>query len=178
MIRFVVGPDLRVAPDLAEKLPGRGFWVSASRAALEKAIKKNLFNGAYQAARKAGGAAVAVPEGMIDLVERGLAKRLIEAIAICRKAGLAVAGAEKARAAAPNAAVLVQASDGAEDGKRKLRRLAPQAPEIDCLDRVELGLAFGRASVIHAVLTPGGATDRAVRESLRLKGVRTPTPAK
>jgi len=30
MIRFVVGPDRLVVPDLAARLPGRGMWLSAS----------------------------------------------------------------------------------------------------------------------------------------------------
>ena len=34
LIRFVVGPDGMVVPDLAEKLPGRGLWVSADRAVM------------------------------------------------------------------------------------------------------------------------------------------------
>ena len=37
LIRFVADPDGQVVPDLAEKLPGRGFWVVAERAALDKA---------------------------------------------------------------------------------------------------------------------------------------------
>src|SRR5882724_11710040 len=32
MIRFVVGPQGEVVPDLARKLPGRGLWVRAGRA--------------------------------------------------------------------------------------------------------------------------------------------------
>ena len=43
LIRFVIGPESQIAPDLAEKLPGRGIWVSADRAALAKAAKKGLF---------------------------------------------------------------------------------------------------------------------------------------
>src|SRR5271167_3598140 len=35
MIRFVVGPDRQIVPDLAAKLPGRGIWLSASRNVLE-----------------------------------------------------------------------------------------------------------------------------------------------
>ena len=31
MIRFVVGPDRAVVPDLKRKLPGRGVWVTARR---------------------------------------------------------------------------------------------------------------------------------------------------
>ena len=37
LVRFVVGPDGQIVPDIMGKLPGRGIWVSAERAALEKA---------------------------------------------------------------------------------------------------------------------------------------------
>src|SRR6201994_1370080 len=35
MIRFVVGPDRQLVPDLAARLPGRGIWLSACRDVLE-----------------------------------------------------------------------------------------------------------------------------------------------
>ena len=35
LIRFVVGPDGQIVPDVAGKLPGRGIYVSARREALE-----------------------------------------------------------------------------------------------------------------------------------------------
>ncbi len=35
MIRFVVGPDRQIVPDLAARLPGRGIWLSASWDVLE-----------------------------------------------------------------------------------------------------------------------------------------------
>jgi len=38
MIRFVVGPDGEVVPDLARRLPGRGMWVRAERAAVVIAV--------------------------------------------------------------------------------------------------------------------------------------------
>ena len=31
LLRFVVGPDMSVVPDLKRQLPGRGCWVSAER---------------------------------------------------------------------------------------------------------------------------------------------------
>ena len=34
LIRFVVGPEGQVVPDLSEKLPGRGIWVAADRRAV------------------------------------------------------------------------------------------------------------------------------------------------
>src|SRR6476659_10037483 len=44
MIRFVVGPQGDVVPDLARRLPGRGMWVTAERKTPERAVEKNLFS--------------------------------------------------------------------------------------------------------------------------------------
>ena len=66
LIRFVVGPDGVIVPDLLGKLPGRGIWVTANRAALDKAVAKNLF---ARAARQP----VTVPEGLVDHIEAALA---------------------------------------------------------------------------------------------------------
>src|SRR5919109_2289246 len=43
MIRFVIDPDGRVTPDLKERLPGRGLWVTADRAVLAEAVARNAF---------------------------------------------------------------------------------------------------------------------------------------
>jgi len=43
LIRFVAGPGDEVVPDLAERLPGRGMWVSADAAALGQAAAKGHF---------------------------------------------------------------------------------------------------------------------------------------
>lgn len=170
LIRFVIGPDGAATPDLAEKLPGRGIWVKADRAALALALKKNAF------ARSAKQPASAPPD-LVERVEALLVERLIQAVALCRKAGRAVGGYEKARAAltalrGPEPAAVLQAADGAEDGRRKMRRLAGDIPVLGALEKSELGLAFGRPYVIHAVLMAGGATERAIREAKRLEGVR------
>ncbi|MCI4664376.1 MAG: RNA-binding protein [Neomegalonema sp.] len=171
LIRFVISPEGVATPDLAEKLPGRGVWVKADRAALTLAVKRNAF------ARSIKGPATA-PADLLERTETLLLQRLIQSLALCRKAGLAVAGYEKAREAlmrgnggAPPEALL-QASDGSEDGRRKIRRLADDLPVIDVLKKEELGLAFGRPYVIHAVLMAGGIADRAIREASRLEGVR------
>ncbi len=166
LIRFVVGPDNIVVPDLLEKLPGRGIWVAADRAALEKAVAKNLF---ARAARQP----VTVPEDLVPRLEAALADRVVHLISLDRKAGSAVAGYEKVKdwLAKEKARVLIQASDGSERGKSKLS--TPYGGRfIGCLTAGELGLAFGRENVIHGALAGGGLTTRVVEEAAKLSGLR------
>ncbi|MBT8455071.1 MAG: RNA-binding protein [Alphaproteobacteria bacterium] len=167
LIRFVVGPDDTIVPDLLGKLPGRGTWVSADRTALETAVKKRLF------ARAARGA-VTVPETLIDDIEAGLVRRVVDRLAMARKAGRAVAGYEKVKSwlLMEEAAILLQASDGSERGKSKLRPPGGKGSFFDVLKASELGLAFGREHVIHAALARGGLTEAFREDALRLSGVR------
>ncbi len=166
LVRFVVSPEGMVVPDLAGKLPGRGIWVTADRTAIETAAKKGLFS---RAARMP----VTVPEGLAGLVEAGLARRVVDLISLARKAGLAVAGFEKVKGwlADGKAKVLLQASDGSDRGKGKL--WTPQGGRwFGCLTASELGLAFGRDSVIHGALGAGGLSQRVVEEAAKLSGLR------
>lgn len=167
MVRFVLGPDGQVVPDLAEKLPGRGIWVSANRRALEKAVTKRLFS-------RAAKEQVMVPQGLVDDVEAGLARRVSDLVSLARKAGQAVAGYEKVKAWVDEgrARVLLQAADGSERGKTKVKLPADEGPTIACLSAGELGLSFGRDRVIHAALGHGGLTARIVQDAGRLAGLR------
>ena len=166
MIRFVVSPDGQVVPDILERLPGRGIWVSADRAALELTVKKNLFS-------RAAPQQVAVPEDLVDRVEAALTRRLTDLIALSRKGGNAVAGFEKVKdwLATRKIAVLLQASDGSERGKSKL--WTPEgARYFSVLTARELGLAFGRQSVIHGALAAGGLGPSVVEGAAKLQGLR------
>jgi predicted RNA-binding protein YlxR (DUF448 family) len=162
----VVGPDGQVVPDILEKLPGRGMWVSAERSILLKA-------GKGQFARSAK-AQVSVPDGLADEVERQIARRVTDLIAMARKAGLAVCGFEKVKgwlAGGEHVRVLLQANDGSARGKAKL--WTPEgARYFDCLTAQELGLAFGRETAIHGALATGGLSDRVVEEATKLRGLR------
>ncbi|SIQ52320.1 hypothetical protein SAMN05421641_10921 [Paracoccus thiocyanatus] len=166
LIRFVAGPDGAVVPDLAEKLPGRGFWVVADRAALDKAATKGLFS-------RGAKARVSAPPELLAMIETGLARRVTDSLSLARKAGLAVAGFEKVKdwLAAGRARVLLQASDGSERGKGKLWT-PPGGRWFGCLTASELGLSFGRDHVIHSALAPGGLTDKLIRDASRLTGLR------
>jgi uncharacterized protein len=166
LIRFVVSPDGLAVPDVLGKLPGRGIYVAADRAALELAVKKNLFS---RSAKRP----VKLSEGLVEEVEKQLARRVIDLISLQRKAGKAVAGYEKVKSwlQQEEAEVLIQAVDGSGRGKSKLS--TPHfGSYIGWLTADELGLAFGRQTVIHGALASGGLTQRVVEEARRLKGVR------
>jgi predicted RNA-binding protein YlxR (DUF448 family) len=175
LIRFVVSPDGLATPDLARTLPGRGVWVRADRASLELAAKKNLFARSAKAAWK-------VPPGLADLVERLLARRCLEQLGLARREGVLISGFEKASAAirSGKAAWLIEAADGASDGRRKMLSAAaksPRPPEIcGAFFAEELGLATGLENVIHTVLLAGRRAERWTEEVRKLAGFRPLLP--
>ncbi|MEQ8814874.1 MAG: RNA-binding protein [Thalassobaculum sp.] len=175
LVRFVVGPDDEIVPDVDERLPGRGIWVTADRAVLERAVEKRLFGrGAKQAVR--------VDPDLADRVEALLARRCIELLALARRAGSAVAGLAKVRQALETGrpGVLLEAADGAEDGRARLRALAGDRPVVATLTAAELAGAFGREHTVHGFVDSGGPggglADRLRRNADRLVGFRGPTP--
>ncbi|MEO9683450.1 RNA-binding protein [Tateyamaria sp.] len=171
LIRFVVGPETQIVPDIAGKLPGRGIYVAADRVALDTAVAKKLF-------ARGAKMSVQVPENLTDEVERQLARRVVDLIALSRKSGRAVAGYEKVKGwlQMEEAQVLIQAVDVSGRGKTKLS--TPHfGSYIGWLTSDELGLAFGRQTVIHGALASGGLTQRVVEEANRLRGVRENTVA-
>jgi len=171
----VVGPDDMIVPDVDERLPGRGIWVSADRAVLGRAVEKRLFGrGARQAVR--------VDPDLVDRVEALLTRRCIELLALARRSGAAVAGLAKVRQAleAGRPGVLLEAADGAEDGRARLRALAGDRPVVAALTAAELAGAFGREHTVHGFVDSGGPggglADRLRRDADRLAGFRGSTP--
>lgn len=166
LVRFVLGPDGMIYPDVAEKLPGRGIWITSDRAAIETAMKKGLFARAAKAPAK-------TPENLVEMVEQALASRVVDLISLERKAGKAVVGFEKVKGwlAEGRGKVLLQASDGSDRGKGKL--WTPEGGRwFGCLTSQELGLAFGRDRAIHGALAAGGLTRRVIEDASRLAGLR------
>ncbi len=167
LLRFVVDPSGHLIPDIAGRAPGRGLWMSPDRVSLKTALSRKLFS---RAARRA----VEIDPELDRMVEALLVARCIELIGLARRAGQAVAGFEKVRARLKQgkAAILMAALDGAEDGREKLRRLAPGLSVLDCLTSDEMGRAFGRDHAVHAVLAPGALATKFELEGRKLKGFR------
>ena len=170
MIRFVADPQGLLTPDLAAKLPGRGAWVTARRDCLERALRRKLFG-------RALGRDVAIPDALIERLEQGLRRRLLDLIGLSAKAGQAVSGFEKVRAAlgAGRVAVLLQAADAAADGRGKLARLGravdPSLPVLAPASAAELGRALGREAAVHLALLPGRLAEQVLAEAKRLDGL-------
>jgi len=174
MIRFVVGPDGTAVPDLEEVLPGRGLWLTAERAVVERAVARNVFS---KAARRP----VRVEPGLADRLAVMLERHCLDLIGLARRAGQAIAGFEKVREAlragqvgrsgAPG--LLLAARDGAADGRSKLRGLAGELPLVEEFEAAALGAALGRDNAVHAVLARGALADRLKAEAGRLRGLRT-----
>lgn len=167
MLRFVIGPEGDVVPDLEEKLPGRGLWLSADRDVVNTACAKNLFS---KAARRQ----VTVANDLPARVDALLAGRCAGLIGLARRAGEVEAGFEKVRSRlrGGTAGLVLAASDGADDGRRKIRALAPDVPLCDVMSGVELGRALARDNVVHVAVAPGRLADRLQSELNRLAGIR------
>jgi predicted RNA-binding protein YlxR (DUF448 family) len=163
MIRFVIDPEGRVTPDLKERLPGRGLWVTATRDALDQAAAKNAFS-------KAAKQSVKVDRDLADRVVALAKREVAELLGLARKSGQLVAGFEKVDAAlrADKVRVLVAASDGAVDGRGKLARIAGSGVEICApLTAAELAQALGREHAVHAAIKAGGIAEKTIIASRR-----------
>ena len=170
LIRFVVGPHGDVVPDVKRKLPGRGIWISATRAAVDEAVKRRVFARGF---RKE----VRVATDLGEITERLLERSALDALAIVGKAGQIVSGFGKVEDAigSRSALAIIHAADGAADGKRKLaatvRRNAKEGreiPSIEGFSSQQLDLALGRLNVIHAALLDGAASATFLARTQRL----------
>jgi predicted RNA-binding protein YlxR (DUF448 family) len=174
MIRFVVGPDQAVVPDLKRRLPGRGLWVTARRDAVALAVRRNCFARGFKRDVSAG-------SQLVEMTERLLERAALDALAIAHKAhrvAIGFARVEKALATERTVAVL-HAREAAPDGLAKLagvcgrREDAAEIAVIDGFASTQLDLALGRSNVIHAALRAGRESETFLARSARLHCFRT-----
>lgn len=169
LLRFALGPDNVLVPDVDAKAPGRGVWITLSEVMVAEAVQKKAFaRGLKQA--------VEMPPDLAQLARRRLEERLLGAFGLARKAGQLVTGAAKVEAAISGKTItaLFTASDAAEDGRRKMRNALyaryPDSgvPHYDLLQSRQMGLALGLENVIHAALVEGAAAHAALARAKRL----------
>ncbi|EFL89755.1 transcription terminating nucleic-acid-binding protein [Ahrensia sp. R2A130] len=174
MIRFVCGPDGSAVPDLKGNLPGRGAWVKTHRATLEQAIAKRAFSRGFKKQ-------IAVADNLPHMVDALLETRALDALGFARKAGECIAGSGKVDSLIRNdkALALLHATDGADDGLRKLRQAIFSTtgeedgiPLIRAFTADQMSLALGATHVIHAAMTTGGAAKNALSRIRQLERYR------
>jgi|SRR5712664_1188179 uncharacterized protein len=161
LIRFVVGPDGSVVPDLKRRLPGRGVWITARRHLVVEAARRRMFGRAFKAD-------VRVSAEFADELDRLLERSALNALSIAHKAKLVILGfakVETAVATAPLVALIRARDAGEESGRRlagALRRRADHGAEgkiVQAFPSAQLDLALGRLNVVHAALLAGRASE-------------------
>jgi predicted RNA-binding protein YlxR (DUF448 family) len=164
LIRFVIGPDEIVIPDIMEKLPGRGVWVTNSKEIVQQAYKRKLFAAGFkQRVNVDGIISRNIEDLLLDNVKRGLS--------MAKKSGLVIAGFSKVESLARRGEIqiLFHACDGKNDGLAKIKSalIACQAgggyenglPQpFTGLSSARLDAALGMSNSVHVALVGGGAT--------------------
>lgn len=185
LMRFVVGPDDLVVPDLDKRLPGRGLWLIGRRDIVVTACDKRVF--ARGARRSVTPMTGPKGESLADFVEAELVRRALNALTMARKSGEYVSGFEKVRGALAGLAAsgarheefgqaaLLCASDAGADGRQKVAQLAAHVNDvarIDIFDAATLGQVWGRERSVHALVLPGGAARQVCDAANRLMTYR------
>lgn len=169
LLRFALGPDDVLVPDIDARAEGRGVWITLSKASVEAAAQKNVFARSLKQN-------VTVPPDLALMALTRLEQRLLGALGLARKAGQLLTGATKVRAAIekPGIIALFTATDAAPDGRQKMlgaaraMSAAVPTPHFEVLTSVQMGLALGQENVIHAALINGSAAKSALYRADRL----------
>lgn len=177
LIRFVAGPDGSIVPDLKRQLPGRGCWVKAERALVDKAVAKKAFARALKADVKASAELGAE-------VDRLLVVQLAGMMNLARKAGQFVTGSMNVdKAVRAGAALFVfHAGDAAADGIRKIDQARraymfaaaeeAEIPSMRFLTAAEMEGLLGQNAFIHAAALAGQAGEGVVKRAIMLEKYR------
>jgi len=168
MIRFALSPDGIVVPDLKGNLPGRGVWVTATADMVKQAIAAKAFARGFKTK-------VTVDANLSAVIHEALLTRALQALGLARKAGAVITGFAKVDSALRSSelSLLVTASDAAQDGQEKLKRVARAVadPALKCIEVAnseQLSMALGLEHVIHAGVIKGQSARAVLDCALRL----------
>lgn len=158
LLRFILTPDsASVVPDLAENLPGRGYWVSASKEVVREAIKKSLFS-------RAARITVTCDPNIPDQIELMMRQRCLNYIGLARSAGLVVLGQPQFESAYRSdlLALGLLASDSVPASSFTTLFLDRQ------FTRNELGAACGHDQLVYVGIKPHALTTKLKDSLVRL----------
>ena len=165
LIRFVVGPNKFIVPDVTGRLPGRGLWLKAKKDIILAACNNGIFP-------KAAKDKVSVPDDMADLIEGLLRKRCHELMGMARRAGQMVGGYAKVGLfiSSKKAGVIFVANDSRRVSSIENTNISPHAKFVFCFSSQELGRIFDRDKIVYAVISSGSLATNLLLEIKRLSG--------
>ena len=187
LIRFVVDADDNIVPDLSERLPGRGLWLTGQCDMVLKATSGGAFQRA--ACRSVKPLGEDNGESLANLIDVELAKRCLFALGLARRAGKIVVGFDQVRSALKKmsvnrgldksvylkSAILITAKDAAFDGQNKLKALSDRLGESGAdikkfvlFDSKAMGKAIGRNQFMHGLVETNVACDQLYKAAKRL----------
>ncbi|AQX27451.1 MULTISPECIES: RNA-binding protein [unclassified Bartonella] len=171
LIRFVIGPNNQIIPDLKANLPGRGIWVSAHHATIEEAVKRKAFSKNLKTN-------VEVSKDLAHIVDKLLLKNALGSLSMARKAGAIAIGSTKVVSAIRSSQVILvlHAKEAKEDGKRKIsqaihaiqQKINQNIKAISLFTSDEMSMAFGANPVIHAALLNTKAAEGFIKTIYKL----------
>ncbi|EJF84275.1 hypothetical protein MCU_00943 [Bartonella elizabethae Re6043vi] len=175
LIRFVIGPNNQIVPDLKANLPGRGVWISAHHTVIDKAIKQKAFHKNFKTE-------VEVAPNLVHIVDTLLLKAALSSLSMARKAGAVVMGATKVDAAIRSGQVtlVLHAKESTDDGKRKIAQAIHAIQQqtnrtiktISLFTSDEMRVAFGSTPVMHAALLDTKAAEGFLKTTYKLISYR------
>ena len=169
LVRLALSPDGEVGPDVLGKAPGRGAWIGVTRETLEAAMAKGKFRGVL--ARTLKEAKLQIPDDLGARIAAQLERATLDRLGLESRAGTLLTGTDKIETAARSGkvALLLHASDAAEDGRKKLAQAwrvgsddegSGRMGAILPADRTTLSMALGRENAVHLALIDPRAADR------------------
>ena len=176
LVRFVVGPSGELVPDLKQKLPGRGCWVSAKKSIIDQAVKRKIFANALKSE-------VDIPDNLSTMVDMLLTKSTLGMFGMARKAGQFITGSAKVDAALRSGGAIASfhAKDAAEDGIRKLNQARTfylrmtdeeMIPSFSLFSSDEMSNVLGEGNFIHAAALAGRAGGSVLKRAKALAEYR------
>jgi len=170
LVRFVLGPDASVAPDLAARADGRGAWVHARAACLTKAADRG-FSKSWKTAVRVS------PTQLVAELRSAASRRVLGLLSAANGAKKLVIGSQgvKEELAAGRVKLLVVATDArAAIASREIEQAIGGGLAVAWGTKAELGAATHRSETgVVAVLDSGFA--RALRRVAELSHMPDPT---